>query len=138
MTTINHLFNRLFNHSTAKKRSLLSAVSGLLGFGIWAYWVNSEHGQLAAIKAALTQGSYSFIVTFLNTYVIECVYRCLVNIRFRLVATATLTSLVVCTLSWCVNTLSGTPEVMMTILPGCAISSIYGFAYTLALKKVTH
>jgi len=134
LNTVNHLFN----NSTAKKRSLISALSGFFGFGLWAYWVNSDYGHSAATKAAFTQGSYSFIVTFLNTYVIEFVYRCLAGRRFRLMITVILTSSLVCSLSWCLNTLLGTPEVLMTILPGCIISSIYGFAYTLALKKITH
>lgn len=134
MNNISHFFN----HASAKKRSVISALLGLLGYGVWAYWVNSEYGQSAAIKAAFTQGSYSFVVTFCNTFVIEFVYRYLIGKKYRLVITALMTSFLVCFLSWCINTVLGTPEVFMTILPGCIMTLVYGFLYTLTLKKTSN
>ena len=122
--------------STAQKRIFISAFFGLFFFGLWAYWVNSGYGQYLAIKAAFIQGSYSFIVTLVNTYFIERVYRCLDGRRLQVITTAVLTTVLVCSLSWYLNTVLGTPEVLMTILPGCLVSSIYCFTYTFTLKQI--
>lgn len=127
---------QILNEASPARRSLLSAVAGFTGFGVWAYWANIEHGQGAALKAALTQGSFSFIVTFVNTHIIECVYRALDDKRCSLAATVLFTSVLVCAMSWLINVVLGTPEILITILPGCVISVAYALAYTLTLRKV--
>lgn len=128
---------QLFASASAWQRSLFSALSGLLFFGLWAFWVNYDFGWAAASKAALTQGGYSFTVTLSNTYLIEMLFRSISAPKLRFMGTVVMTSILICSLSWLINYLSGTPNIIMTILPGCFISTFYAFIYTVGLAKAS-
>ena len=55
-------------------RSLLSALAGFIIYGLWAYWVNSSEDRGRALVSALTQGSYSFIITLVLNFFMEWFY----------------------------------------------------------------
>lgn len=124
------------SHKAEKKagllRSLLSATIGLIGYGAWAWYANSGYGEAAALKAAITQGSYSFSITLVLTLLMEYLYRRSQSVLL----TALPTSLMLYISSYTVNYLAGTPEILMTILPGAIISTIYAIAYSLGLSKL--
>ena len=117
-------------------RSIVSGLFGFLAYGGWAFYVNYAHGLDAATKAAFTQGSYSFIVTLVMTLLMEYLFRLLSNPGLRFCVTFFGTCAVLYSSSWGVNVLAGTPEILMTILPGVVIGTVYTFVYTLSLARL--
>jgi len=125
---------RILRHAAV--RILVPPLAGLLFYGIWAFWVNVEFGELAAFKAAATQGGYSFTITLLLAIVIEWLFKALKAVSLR----QWWVGIIACTLlystSWGINVLTGTPNILLTILPGAAVSTIYTILYILTLSKI--
>ena len=117
-------------------RVLVPPFLGFLGYGAWAYWVNSEFGSMMAMKAAFTQGTYSFVITLVLAVTIEWLYRCLQALPKGHWLVAFFACLVLYSTSWGVNALAGTPNILLTILPGAAMSTIYTFVYVMTLVKL--
>lgn len=122
------------------QRSLLSGVVGFLFYGTWAYWVNMSHGMAASIKAACVQGSYSFLLTFVMTILIEFLYRSIFALLNNSVLIIWLTIGVTCGLifsaSWLVNVLAGTPEIFETVILGYLIGGTYTVIYVYSLAQI--
>jgi len=129
-----HIFDRF----SPFQRSLVSAVSALLGYGSWAYLVNLMHGTMVALKAAFVQGSYSFALTFVMTLLIEAFYRfaCAVapNKMISKVLTIVLTCTIIFSASWWVNAMAGTPEIFNTVILGYIIGGSYTASYVIGLS----
>jgi hypothetical protein len=119
---------RLLN--SRKYRALGSALAGFAGYGSWGFWVNMSHGWQSGLKAGLTQGSYSFVITLIYSGLIEWMYARTGN----KILTTLLCSLSVILTSYSIHALVGTPEILATIAPGAVIGSIfvYGYASVLA------
>lgn len=115
-------------------RVSMSAVAALLAYGLWAYWINLDHGASVAMKAGLVQGAYSFSLTFFLSLLIEYLFQCWSHWRFGV----PLVAMVVCGLlysfSWGINVLAMTPEILWTILPGATMSTLFTISYLIALK----
>lgn len=129
---------RGFSNASPWQRSLFSACSALLGYGVWAYLVNASHSVVAGLKAACVQGGYSFVLTLCLTMLIEWLH-----MRFRswlgpgvsLLLTVLLTCALLFSSSWWINVLAGTPEVLATVLPGYVIGGMYTLSYSLGLSR---
>lgn len=96
-----------------------------------------SHGQDAALRAALTQGAYSFVITMVLTSIMEVAYAKSARLSKRgrfLISTLPVCALLYVT-SWYVNFLAGTPYILLTILPGAVFSTLYTFAYIKALER---
>jgi len=132
------VLKRKVANSNTTQRSLISALSGLLFFGAWAFAVNYSHGTYEAVKSACVQGTYSFTVTLVNSLLMEFLFRKVMPKPYRFWGTIILTSIIVCGFSWLVNTLAATPEIWLTILPGCIISSVFAYGYVFTLHKTGH
>ena len=117
-------------------RSIVSGVAGFVVYGGWAFYANYDHGVDAAMKAAFTQGCYSFTVTLVMTLLMEALFRLLANPTLRFCVTFFGTCAVLYSTSWGVNVLAGTPEIFMTILPGVIIGTAYTLGYTLSLLRM--
>lgn len=117
-------------------RSIVSGLFGFAAYGGWAFYANDTHGLDAAMKAAFTQGSYSFTVTLVMTLLIEYLFRLPSNRTLRFCVTFFGTCAILYSSSWGVNALAGTPEIFMTILPGIVIGTVYTFVYTLSLGRL--
>ncbi len=104
---------------------VLSASAGWIGYGGWAYFANHDYGQTAAWRAFLTQGGYSFVVTLVMTVLLENLYRRTSSV----VWSAGSVSLLLYASSWSVNWIAGTPEILITILPGAIIGTVYSFSW---------
>ncbi len=126
---------KLFDQMGTFQRSLLSAMARMLFYGAWAFYVNSAYGFSVAMKAGIIQGMNSFFLTFVMSIVMEQFFKCFSLALLRFLATFLSSSILVCLFSWTVNYLANTPEILMTILPGCIVSTVYAFSYTLALEK---
>ena len=122
---------------TPFQRSLFSAFAALIAYGGWAYLVNSMHGNFAAVKAACVQGSYSFLLTFLMTILIEFLYRVSCAITNVELLSKVLTIVVTCSIifsaSWWVNVLAGTPEIFNTVILGYFVGGAFTASYVIGL-----
>ena len=114
----------------------LSALSALLGYGGWAYWINMTHGSGAAMKAAIVQGGYSFVLTCLLSLLIEFLYQRYSHWRYGVVLIGVVVCCLLYSLSWGINVLAMTPEILWTILPGAVISTLFTISYLLGLKEL--
>jgi len=117
-------------------RSLFSAFVGFIFYGGWAYFVHMDYSQEIAIKAFFTQGLISFFVTLVLTQFMEVLFAYIKGYKLAYWFVAVLTSSLVAIISLLVNLLVGTPEVLMTILPGLILSTVYSFSYTKALVSI--
>lgn len=122
------------------QRSLLSAFVGFVFYGAWAYWVNMSHGTVASVKAACVQGSYSFLLTFVMTMLIEFLYRSIFAIfnngLLIIWLTIALTCCLIFSTSWWVNVFAGTPEILETVILGYLIGGLYTVIYVYNLAQV--
>jgi len=118
---------RLLN--SAKFRALISALAGFFGYGSWGFWVNMSHGWQTGLKAGLTQGSYSFVITLFYSVLIEWMYAKTGN----KILTTIFCSLSVVVTSYSIHALVGTPEILATIAPGVVIGSFFVYGYTSVL-----
>lgn len=115
-----------------------SAFAAFLGYGAWAWFANMEHGDDMAFRAALTQGTYSFIITLILTGLMECLFSRLSSWpeHSRFLGSTIPVCLVLYFSSYSVNYLAGTPNILLTILPGAILSTLYTFSYIGALAKI--
>ena len=131
------MINSVFDRMTPFQRSLFSAFAALIAYGGWAYLVNSMHGNYAAVKAACVQGSYSFLLTFLMTILIELLYRVSWAITKVDLLSKVLTIVVTCSIifsaSWWVNVLAGTPEIFNTVILGYVVGGVFTASYVIGL-----
>ena len=128
-----HVFERL----NPIQRSLISALAGFLFYGSWAFYVNSSHGNDMATRAFFTQGMNSFFITLVMSLFMEKIYASLTGPRLSFWGTFVSSTIFVCLFSWTVNYVAGTPEILMTILPGCIVSAFYAFSYTTGLRRTS-
>ena len=126
------------SYSQAKPftRSLIAALLGFLFYGGWAYFVQMGYGKTVAFKAFLTQGGISFGLTLVLTHFMETIFDIFESKRISFWVTAIGTSLMVVFISSTINFLAGTPEIIMTILPGSILSAVYSFSYAKLLAKI--
>lgn len=124
----------IFEHALV--RLLIPPFIGFLFYGSWAFWVNYEHGQALALKAAFTQGSYSFTITLVLALIVEWLFLRLKNWPFPLFCIGLIACSFLYLTSWSLNYFAGTPNILMTILPGAAVSTVYTFIYITGLNKL--
>lgn len=111
----------------------MSGLAGFFAYGGWAYFVNMGHGQDLATMVGLVQGGYSFALTFFMTLLTEWLFRkC--NGRLAMIMTIVCTALFI--MPYVIHILIGTPEILMTILPGFVMGTFYTGFYVTGLKKV--
>ena len=118
------------------QRGLIAATAGFAAYGGWAYYINHSHGSSAALKALFTQGSYSFSLTLVMAFIMEWLFQLSSKPVTRFCLTFFITSLLLYSTSWGINAWAGTPEILLTILPGAVIGTFYTLSYTLTLFKL--
>lgn len=113
-------------------RTLLPAIAGFLGYGSWGVFCNISHGWEMGLQSGFVQGGLSFTITLVFNGVMEFIYRLLQHKTWSIIASVTGLIFV----SFTVNTLAGTPEVIATIAPGSIIGSFYVYSYISNLAAV--
>jgi len=112
------------------------AVAGFLVYGLWACFANSDHGTPVAVRSGLVQGSYSFVLTLTTTVLMQRLYQRWAGLPGR----GVWVTLTVCTglfaTAYGINWLAGTPEILMTILPGFFIGCLFTATYIKGLSKL--
>ena len=121
-------------------RLWIPPIAGFLFYGAWAFFINFSHGWDSAITAAVTQGGYSFTITLVLALVIEFLFQRLSNMSITALWRNVWVFIVGFSLllftSVGINLLTGTPEVVWTVLPGLTVSAVYTVMYILTLNKV--
>lgn len=117
-------------------RSGLSAFIAFVGYGGWAYIANISHGADMATRSALVQGSYSFTITLILSLLIEYLFSFGAKKLSQVFLTCFLTCLMLYVSSWGINYIARTPNIIMTILPGAIIGTVYTIAYCLTLYRL--
>ena len=78
------------------------------------------------------------MLTLAMAWFTEGLFNLLKPIRWR----GMLTFLIICSLlygtAWSINAVMGTPEILLTILPGAVIGTIYTSFYCLTLSRLQH
>ena len=121
--------------NAAFARSLIAAIAGFVAYGGWAFFANVAHGSDMATRAGWVQGSYSFVLTFVMTYVTEWLYRLFSRVPMGMMWTVVLVSIILFSSAYSIHLLVGTPEILMTILPGFVIGTIYTAVYVWGLQR---
>lgn len=117
-------------------RACGAGVAGFVAYGAWGWWVNLGYGQFVAAKAGLVQGSYSFLLTFFSTLLMEWLYARMRSRRLPVVTTTAVISSLLFVVAFTIQYAAGTPEVLLTILPGYAIGTVYTGFYVAGLAKL--
>ena len=130
---------KIFHALSPLQRSLISAISAFFFYGGWAVFVNFSHGMMAAMKAGLVQGSYSFILTLCMTMLLELVFKISNRVFSKDHLINWFTIFICCSavfsISWGVNAAAGTPEILRTVILGYVIGGIYIVLYVHGLAR---
>lgn len=122
--------------NTGAVRAVIAAIAALLAYGAWAFWVNSQYSTTAGWRAGLVQGVYAFVLTLCSSLLYEFLFSRMRDWHLRkfkcLAAGMTLQFVTAYGIHWQV----GTPAILVTILPGLAIGSVYATFYLLLLEKL--
>ncbi len=128
------MLSRLKTSETA--RSLIAGLAGFLVYGGWAWYVNAAHSAEAGMRAGLLQGTYSLILTFSTTLLMERVYAMLKTRNGAVALTTAMTSVLLFITAAGIHMIAATPEILMTILPGWVIGTIYTAVYVISLHRL--
>lgn len=132
-------WNPFSTRSSTRTRALASALAGFVAYGGWAYFVNVGHGDMVGMRSGLVQGGYSFILTMSSAYLMEFVYRWFRKTLDAVpswIPTLLVTMVILFATAWGINRLAGTPRILLTILPGFLIGSLFSLVYILNLKRL--
>ncbi|MGK0222412.1 MAG: hypothetical protein ACI9ON_001651 [Limisphaerales bacterium] len=118
-------------------RSIGAGLAGFAAYGGWAVFANWPHGETIAWKSGLVQGSYSFLLTLSMTLITEWLHKLAIKLTYRIpILMVCISSVLFCT-AYGINYVAGTPEILMTIVPGFIIGSTYTLIYILGLERRT-
>lgn len=106
-------------------------------YGGWAVFANADHGAAVSIRAGLVQGTYSLVLTFLMTLVTESLHAKLGGTALGNVAVVGIVCMILFVTPFGIHMLNGTPEILMTILPGFLIGCVYTAVYVVGLHRGT-
>lgn len=84
----------------------------------WGLWVNWEHGMSSRVQVALTQAGISFVATFGSAELLRLVSRMLAGVKGRALLTALVGWFLINGIVYAAHRITGTPEVLATMLPG--------------------
>ncbi len=118
-------------------RSLAAGIAGFVVYGAWAWYVNQAHGQAVGIRAGLIQGSYSLALTLTTTLMMEYLLNLLKDIPGQVWLTIAATSVITFSTAYAIHFVFGTPEILMTILPGFLSGTVYTVTYVVSVHRLT-
>ena len=127
--------------------NLLSALFAFVLWGGWAYYINSTQAIEASntgIIAGLTQGTASFIITFIIVHLVTRIYNFLhtsasINLRaIKLIVPAMLTVSITGTGLFIIHNIMNTPHIAKTIAPALLVAFLFSLftAYKLQVTSI--
>ena len=118
-------------------RSALAGGAGFVVYGGWAVYANIEHGTTIGIRSGLVQGTYSLVLTFIMTLVTEWLFAMLAGLRLGRSIVIVVVCLMLFVTAYGIHVVVGTPEILMTIVPGFIVGSVYTTIYVWGLQRGT-
>lgn len=130
---------QILNTPIKKAFIVLTAVAG---YGGWAVLSNlsdgSKQAAIIAWRAGAIQGLYAGLLTFLNIWLLERLYARIASSYSEPTAWL-LTFLSAMSLQYTViipvHWLNQTPNILLTLLPGLLIGSIFSYLYLMSIRR---
>lgn len=116
-------------------RIAINAGGAALLWGSWAAIVHRHYDLQTQASAALTQAFISAFFTLIGATVLEAIFA-RSPIAIRVPAAALCTFVFIFSSVMVIHTLSGTPNIFLTIAPTMTLSFFYCFGYAASLKKI--
>ena len=117
------------------RRVVFFSVSAFFSFGGWAVFANMQHGLSKKLSAGLTQGLLSLISTAILTSAMETVFGRLSPGVTRFVATGLGPITATLFLMTVAHIVTGTPEIVATMLPSVVVGYTYSLIYAAGLTR---
>lgn len=103
----------------------VAPILAALIYGVWAGWVNAEHGNHIALRVGIIQAVYAFVSTLTVAEAAKWMYRKLSPSLLHLTLTFFATFGVMLGFPLVVHYLAMTPDILEAILPGLLWGSLY-------------
>jgi len=120
----------------SRKRALLVGVGAVLLFGSWALFANRARPLSDMIRAALAQGSFSFLSTTFSVLLLEFLYGLGRTPARKVILGAIGTPVIILVAMTTGHLLARTPNVIATLLPSWISGTIFAVVYTLNLRRL--
>lgn len=120
----------------SRGRALLVGAGAFLAFGCWALFANRDHPTSDMVRAALAQGSFSFLSTTFSVLVLEYLYGVGRTPRQKLLLAMVGTPLIIMGSMTVGHLLARTPNVILTLLPSYLSAAVFVVVYTLNLRRL--
>ncbi len=122
---------------TSKKYNYLSAFLAFFLWGSWAFYVNTDGVSQTGVISAITQGTYSFIITLLMTHFITFQFNKFSDGIFRIVLPPVITVCITGTILIYIHKMAGTPSILLTVSPALTVALLFSFCtvYKLHLES---
>ncbi|MDA1050548.1 MAG: hypothetical protein O3C40_08705 [Planctomycetota bacterium] len=117
------------------RRVVFFAVSAFLIFGGWGVFANWHHDMHKRLSAGLTQGLLSLVSTVILTSAMETVFRRLSPGVARFMATGLGPITATLFLMAFAHFVTGTPEIVATMLPSLVVGYAYSLIYAAGLTR---
>lgn len=112
-----------------------SAFLAFVMWGGWAFYINSSASHTASIKAAMIQGSASFIITLLMVRSVAWLFVQWPKSHLQLWLPALITVGFTGTCLVSIHYLTGTPHIFRTVAPPLSVAFIFCLLTTYKLRK---
>ena len=122
---------------TSKKYNFLSASLAFLIWGSWAFFINDDGVSHSGVVSAITQGSYSFIITLLMTHFITFQFNRISNGIYQIIVPPVITVSISGTILIYIHKMAGTPSILFTVSPALTVALLFSFytVYKLHLES---
>jgi hypothetical protein len=120
----------------SRRRALIVGCGAFLLFGGWALIANRAHPATDMARAALAQGSLSFVSTTFSVLLLEYLYGLGRTPRRKLLLAGIGTPAIILVTMTVVHALAGTPSILVTLLPSGISGTIFAVTYTLNLRRL--
>jgi len=119
----------------SKESILTGCIAGLL-WGSWAYYVHYEFGFATASQAALSQGIGSAFVGTILTMTMDYIYKIESWPRTVMIVASIVSPMLLATgMLVVVHLLTGTPDILQTMLPSQPLGYAWTTVYTVKLYR---
>lgn len=122
--------------STLLNQRYFAPLVAALVYGLWAGWVNSEHGIDTGIRVGLVQAAYAFLSTLTVAEAAKWMYSRITPSFVHLTLTFLATFFVMLAIPLAVHSIANTPDIMEAILPGLLWGSLYVLVLLIHLDRI--
>ena len=112
----------------------LAPVIAALVYGVWAGWVNSDHGVNVGLRVGLVQAAYAFVSTLTVAEAAKWLFKRSNESWLALTLVFIATFFVMLAIPVAVHWLAMTPDIIEAIAPGLLWGSLYILVLLYSLK----